>query len=423
MRDLAIRVDQLSKQYTIGEKRERFNSIGELLTHGLRGVFRANGARARRESTTFKALDKVSFEINKGEAVAIIGRNGSGKSTLLKILSRVTTPTTGRAEVYGRIGSLLEVGTGFHPELTGRENIYLNGVILGMRKAEIGAKFDEIVDFSGVEKFLDTPVKRYSSGMYVRLAFAVAAHLSPEILIIDEVLSVGDAGFQKKCIGKMEAVANEGRTIVFVSHNLAAVRSLCTRSLLLEGGVLQMFGPSAEVIDHYMHQYETTPEMRIGKIEADHDFFSVGEGFSLCPKDQRTTFSVLCGQPIEVEFDIEAPKPLSEVTSGITIFAGNGERVVSMSSKVQNVSSAPGVSRNWTIRCDLGQLPLNAGTYYGTVYIGDRGVDVARFSKVFAINVGEHDVFGWGNGLPSIGAWGPMYWAPKWHISPGASET
>lgn len=418
MRDLAIRVDQLSKQYTIGEKRERFNSIGELLTHGLRGVLRAKGPRTRRESTTFKALDKVSFEINKGEAVAIIGRNGSGKSTLLKILSRVTTPTTGRAEVYGRIGSLLEVGTGFHPELTGRENIYLNGVILGMRKAEIGAKFDEIVDFSGVEKFLDTPVKRYSSGMYVRLAFAVAAHLSPEILIIDEVLSVGDAGFQKKCIGKMEAVANEGRTIVFVSHNLAAVRSLCTRSLLLEGGVLQMIGPSGEVIDHYVHQYETIPAMRIGRIEADRDWTSDGEGFSLCPKDECATLSVLCGQPIEVEFNLETPKPVSQVTIGITMFAGNDERVVSMSNKVQNVLSAPGVSRNWTIRCDLGPLPLNAGTYYATVYIGNGVVDIARFSKVMAISVGEHDVFGWGNGLPSAREWGPIYWAPKWDIRP-----
>ena len=201
---------------------------------------------------TIWALKDVSFEIKRGEVVGIIGRNGAGKSTLLKILSRITEPTEGQAAIYGRVGSLLEVGTGFHPELTGRENIYLNGAILGMRRAEIERKFDEIVVFSGVEKFIDTPVKHYSSGMYLRLAFAVAAHLEPEILLVDEVLAVGDAQFQKKCLGKMADVAQAGRTVLFVSHNMGAIHHLCPRSILLEQGRIAMVGATAEVIRHYL---------------------------------------------------------------------------------------------------------------------------------------------------------------------------
>lgn len=201
---------------------------------------------------TILALNGVSFSVDQGEALGIIGRNGAGKSTLLKILSRVTAPTTGLVKVKGRIGSLLEVGTGFHPELTGRENVYLNGAILGMKKAEVSRKFDEIVDFSGVEKFIDTPVKRYSSGMYVRLAFAVAAHLEPEILIVDEVLAVGDAEFQKKCLGKMSDVVGGGRTVLFVSHNMQAIQNLCGRTLVLEDGRLSFDGPSSEAIAYYL---------------------------------------------------------------------------------------------------------------------------------------------------------------------------
>ena len=204
------------------------------------------------------ALDDVSFQVQQGEALGIIGRNGAGKSTLLKILSRVTAPTSGVVKVKGRIGSLLEVGTGFHPELTGRENVYLNGAILGMRKEEVTKKFDEIVDFSGVEKFIDTPVKRYSSGMYVRLAFAVAAHLDPEILIVDEVLAVGDAEFQKKCLGKMGDVAGEGRTVLFVSHNMSAIDQLCNRSILLSSGVISKDGDSTSVIKTYLKPTENS---------------------------------------------------------------------------------------------------------------------------------------------------------------------
>ena len=209
------------------------------------------------------ALDDVSFTVNQGEALGIIGRNGAGKSTLLKILSRVTAPTSGVVKVRGRIGSLLEVGTGFHPELTGRENVYLNGAILGMKKEEVTRMFDEIVDFSGVEKFIDTPVKRYSSGMYVRLAFAVAAHLDPEILIVDEVLAVGDAEFQKKCLGKMGDVAGEGRTVLFVSHNMAAIQTLCGRSILLTGGKIEIDGDSGFVTNQYLRPNQTNRDQSL----------------------------------------------------------------------------------------------------------------------------------------------------------------
>jgi len=244
---ISVEVRGLSKAYRIAHDPHRPTTLAEAIVRRLRDPLR----RAQRE--TFWALRDVSFQIRQGEAVGIIGRNGAGKSTLLKILSRITVPTTGRVELYGPVGSLLEVGTGFHPELTGRENIYLNGSILGMRRREIERQFDAIVDFAEVEKFLDTPVKRYSSGMYVRLAFAVAAHLNPEILVIDEVLAVGDASFQKKCLGKMGQVASEqGRTVLFVSHNMTAVQSLCGRALWLDRGMLAADGRPADVVPRYL---------------------------------------------------------------------------------------------------------------------------------------------------------------------------
>src|SRR5437870_3429424 len=251
MSDIAIRVENLSKRYEIGAAKRRHDTLRDQLADGLKALFRNNGQPRQRKESIW-ALKDVSFEIKHGEVVGFIGRNGAGKSTLLKILSRITAPTAGHAEVRGRVGSLLEVGTGFHGELTGRENIYLNGSILGMGRREIARKLSDIVEFSGVEKFIDTPVKRYSSGMYVRLAFSVAAHLEPEILLVDEVLAVGDAEFQRRCLGRMEELSRHGRTVLFVSHQMQVLARLCDRAILLREGRVVEDGPSEQVVAHYL---------------------------------------------------------------------------------------------------------------------------------------------------------------------------
>jgi lipopolysaccharide transport system ATP-binding protein len=257
----AIRAQQIGKRYRIGARREPYKRFSETVVRSVTSSWRhiRSLGKTLTGDETFWALKDVTFDLQHGEVLGIIGRNGAGKSTLLKVLSRITRPTEGRAEIRGRVGSLLEVGTGFHPELTGRENIYLNGAVLGMRRHEINRKFDEIVDFSGLEKFLDTPVKRYSSGMYVRLAFAVAAHMEPEILMVDEVLAVGDAEFQKKCLGKMHDVVTEGRTVLFVSHNMTAIRKLCNRAILLADGLVARDGSSDDVVQYYLDSAMTSP--------------------------------------------------------------------------------------------------------------------------------------------------------------------
>ena len=269
--DIAIKVENMSKRYRIGLKEETNDSFAAAVLNFVksplknyqkyRSIYKFDDVGldgGNNSSDTIWALRDVSFELKKGEVLGIIGRNGAGKSTLLKILSRITDPTVGKAEISGRISSLLEVGTGFHPELTGRENIYLNGTILGMRKQEVKLKFDDIVEFSGIKKFIDTPVKRYSSGMKVRLAFSVASHLEPEVLLIDEVLAVGDADFQKKCLNKMENVGQKGRTVLFVSHNMAAIENLCSRVIWIDNGQIKQDGQAFEVIESYMSSFVQT---------------------------------------------------------------------------------------------------------------------------------------------------------------------
>jgi lipopolysaccharide transport system ATP-binding protein len=313
-----ISVENLSKSYLIGHQgtREQYTSLRDTLSQHAKNFTRRTMDTLRGKQMLqgdsveeFWALKDVSFEVNQGDVLGIIGRNGAGKSTLLKVLSRITEPTSGKVTIRGRIASLLEVGTGFHPELSGRENIFLNGAILGMSRKEIKAKFDEIVDFAGVEKFLDTPVKRYSSGMYVRLAFAVAAHLEPEILVVDEVLAVGDAEFQKKCMGKMKDVAGEGRTVIFVSHSMAAVASLCTRAIILGKGALEFQGNVVNAIEHYLTS-KTTSDVRIENCRlTSARETSTQVGFTkICMslQNERIGYSTDISLEIEVESTIEA---------------------------------------------------------------------------------------------------------------------
>ncbi len=339
MSELAIRVENLSKQYKIGSApgggatRSHYRTLRETLTNAvtspLRRLTSGSGKSSQRKNELIWALQDVSFTVNKGQVLGVVGRNGAGKSTLLKILSRVTEPTTGLAEIHGRVGSLLEVGTGFHPELTGRENIYLNGAILGMKHAEIDRKFDEMVAFSEVEKFIDTPVKRYSSGMYLRLAFAVAAHLEPEILVVDEVLAVGDAEFQRKCLGKMSDVAQEGRTVLFVSHNMSAILRLTEETIVLDKGKLILRAPTAKAVDYYMSAGFSQLGERVwlaDEIPADaHPF----EPISLRVRDRqmRVMDTVRSTEPVTIEMEYRLLAPITGLRLGVYLMTARGEYV------------------------------------------------------------------------------------------------
>jgi lipopolysaccharide transport system ATP-binding protein len=327
MNSLAIKVSGIGKAYRIGLEEEKHDTIGALIGSWIKSPI-SNFRRLRQlskiqpgsnDSDIFWAVKEISFEVRRGEVIGIIGRNGAGKSTLLKILSRVTDPTTGEIDMYGRVASLLEVGTGFNPELTGRENVFLNGTILGMTKKEVENKFDEIIKFSGVRKFIDTPIKRYSSGMKVRLAFAVAAHLDPEILIIDEVLAVGDFEFQNKCINKMQDIsANQGRTILFVSHDMAAVKALCTKAIILEKGILTRSGTPQEVIDYYLSESQkgASKELKEQNFVGNGDWFA--DGFELLNSVSQTVQTVQTGSSISLRIFYKqvnvVPKPVIILT-------------------------------------------------------------------------------------------------------------
>ena len=319
----ALRVDGLSKQYQLGATRERYRTLRESLTETATAPFRAlrstltrvGDRKSKRGPISIWALKDVSLEIQEGDVVGVIGRNGAGKSTLLKILSKITEPTTGFAEIHGRVGSLLEVGTGFHNELTGRENIFLNGAILGMRRAEIHRKFDEIVAFAEVEQFIDTPVKRYSSGMYLRLAFAVAAHLEPEILLVDEVLAVGDASFQKKCLGKLGDVAKEGRTVLFVSHNMGAIRSMCTQGIVLDRGMVKESGEIGKAVECY-YRLIGALEQDTAVSSDDGDDGVLRSGFGLVKVDCDGSATVAQSKGFEAVTTLR----LAERASGFAIY-------------------------------------------------------------------------------------------------------
>lgn len=374
-----ISVENLSKAYRIGVKDEIPDTLVGALSSIAKSPFK-NFNRLRRLDTfndhkngetdsddTLWALKDVSFDVQEGEVVGIIGRNGAGKSTLLKVLSRITEPTSGRVTIRGRVSSLLEVGTGFHPELTGRENIYMNGTILGMTKREIDRKFDEIVDFSGVERFLDTPVKRYSSGMQVRLAFAVAAHLEPEILIIDEVLAVGDVEFQKKCLGKMQDVAEVGRTVLFVSHNMAAIRELCSRGILLKNGIVHGDASVDTVLNNYFDS----------SIDADL-VDQMGNVILKCQihtDAQMNVNQIPMGAPITFELHMEMPMHPLIPSIGIGIQNHFGQRITTVATYLSH-DKLPSVSGSRVFRCHVDSLPLIPGRYSLRIAVGDSTKDL-----------------------------------------------
>ncbi|MBK7781919.1 MAG: ABC transporter ATP-binding protein [Ardenticatenia bacterium] len=367
MSDVAIDVTGLGKRYRIGSRapapRGRWDALRQ--TVGAPFAYLRQSLREPTEAELLHALRDVSFQVRAGEVLGLIGRNGAGKSTLLKILARITEPSSGRAELHGRVGSLLEVGTGFHPELSGRENIYLNGAILGMRRAEIQRRFDEIVAFSGVERFLDTPVKRYSSGMYVRLAFSVAAHLESEILLMDEVLAVGDGDFQKKCLGKVQEIAGHGRTVLFVSHNMGMITSLCQSALLLEGGRVAASGPASEVVSRYFHGERNTPylvDYRSSSVRRGDDLATLLEASVRDPHgrptadiDIRSAFTVTMHYTINQAVSI-APFPQIQVydTQGACVF-------VSFATSTPSFRVDAG---DYVATCHIPGNLLNNGTYY-----------------------------------------------------------
>jgi lipopolysaccharide transport system ATP-binding protein len=374
MSDVAIRCENLSKQYRIGSP-ERYKTLREAITTSALAPFRRLRNGSQNGNRYIWALDNVSFDIKRGEVVGIIGLNGAGKSTLLKILSRITGPTRGRADIYGRVGSLLEVGTGFHPELTGRENIYLNGAILGMRKSEIERKFDEIVAFAEVEKFLDTPVKRYSSGMYVRLAFAVAAHLEPEILVVDEVLAVGDASFQKKSLARMGKAASGGRSVLFVSHNLAAINSLCTRCLLLDHGALVMSGSPGEVTSEYQERVHETAQNGGSLDDVERDGSGKARFTAVTIQSCGTPNYVETGGDLEIELEIISRENIEDANVAAIIYDVSGVRLLDVNTALKGefLSLHPGEQA--VVKFCLRDLLLKPGTYMLGIWLGRGGIE------------------------------------------------
>ena len=377
--------------------------------------------RASKESE-FRALRDVSFEIERGDVVGFIGRNGAGKSTLLKILSRITDPTEGVARLRGRVASLLEVGTGFHAELSGRENIYLNGAILGMKKAEITRKFDEIVAFAEVEPFLDMPVKRYSSGMYVRLAFAVAAHLEPEILIIDEVLAVGDAAFQKRCLGKISQVAHGmGRTVLFVSHNMAAVRSLCKSFVVLENGHMTLRDTAEASVARYLNANQIQQNEAVVKFilpGGDAQAWMTTATF-LCNGVPST--SVTMGESLSIEVTFEATRPIRYPRVSWLLSAADGTPLLNASNRFQPPSELPSPVTGGTVRCDLGMIPLAADRYFISLRFGDPTHDSHVVERVLAFDVTEMDL--WGSGRTPERHISPLWWPTQFvFTSPTADK-
>jgi lipopolysaccharide transport system ATP-binding protein len=397
MSDIALRLEGLSKQYHISGPKKVYDRLGEqlldLTTAPLRRaskLLRGRASGAAELDQTIWALKDVSIEIKGGEAVGVIGRNGAGKSTLLKILSRITEPTLGYADLFGRVGSLLEVGTGFHPELTGRENVYLNGAILGMKKREIDRKFDEIMAFAEIDNFIDTPIKHYSSGMYVRLAFSVAAHLEPEILLVDEVLAVGDIAFQKKCLGKMDNLTHQGRTILFVSHNMGLVQSLCQRGILLNQGTKIIDGPIDEAINSYLRALERAGEQRlderndrVGRGEVRVIKVEISNGYNHPSSILRT------GGPARFVFHLN--KIMAGISCLFVVFNHYGQQLAVFESSVVGPEDTYDPDLGPTFICELDELMLLPGQYRINVLVRDSGgmQDSVEGAAIFDVEAGQ----------------------------------
>jgi lipopolysaccharide transport system ATP-binding protein len=421
MSTVAVRLEGLGKRYRIGVARPRYRTLREALVQAvstparnlyhLRRMSRVAGADA---PDLIWALRDVSVEVAHGEVLGVVGRNGAGKSTLLKILSRVTEPTTGFGVVNGRVGALLEVGTGFHPELTGRDNVYLNGAILGMDREYIRRRFDDIVAFAGVERFIDTPVKRYSSGMYLRLAFAVAAHLEPEILVVDEVLAVGDAEFQKRCLGKMNDIAGEGRTVIFVSHNLPAVRAMCTRCILLQAGRLTGDGATAGIVDRYLEQGGI--EGVAGRVDFPPSAASprMVSATLHCAGEVSNTLPMGADLAIDVHYESRVPLLVPRV--GVVIFGSNGEPLINANNRYQKSPRFAEPRGAGVFRVDLGPLYLAPGRYLVSLYIGDDAVDTHVADHTLSFTVSPRDLWGEG-GMPSRDV-SPLWWPARFQLTP-----
>ena len=398
-----IEIDGLSKAYVISHQpKAAYGTLRDDIVNILRRPFQPQITQGAARETVW-ALEDVSFDVNRGDIVGIVGGNGAGKSTLLKILSRIVEPTRGRATLRGRVGSLLEVGTGFHPELTGRENIFLNGAILGMKKQEIMRKIDAIVDFSEVERYLDTPVKFYSSGMYVRLAFAIAAHLEPDILIVDEVLSVGDAAFQKKSLGRMrDATQDEGRTVLFVSHNMAAIESLCTRAVFLQNGRLLNIGGTTEVVREYLssltaHVSENLAERTDRQGNGGLRFTSISLRSG---EDSQYLDTAQCGQDLEFVAGFTSNAQLTNATVSMVVYAPSGQCLIDLESDMAGFRLGP-IPKQGYISCRIKRLPLAPGEYFLNVYCESNGeiVDWVQNATTFDVEAGEF--FGTGKLPPS----------------------
>lgn len=412
MSDIVISVENLSKSYLVGHnaaQAERYTALRDVVSRNARSLARKtrdmfNGRAIVQGDVVeeFWALKEVSFEVKKGDRVGIIGRNGAGKSTLLKILSRITEPTAGRVKIAGRMASLLEVGTGFHPELSGRENIFLNGAILGMNRKEIKRKFDEIVDFAEVERFLDTPVKRYSSGMYVRLAFAVAAHLEPDILIVDEVLAVGDAQFQKKCLGKMETISkNEGKTLIFVSHNMNALNALCSSAILLENGVIKHQGEVSVAIERYLVSHTSTSmdisNYRVSKSLEDVHFKKI------IMKTENS--QILLNGNINFRLSVYAKKKIENISIGGTIFNSMGSPVGAFVTNEFNIEH----DIDKDIDVEVVNTKLAPGLYYMGFSLGIGNFkNTSRADYDVVIGIPAFEILPY-NAEESIGVWN-MAW-------------